>query len=145
MSLFSGGKSSYRPCSWSVAFQLSSFLVGRERRRRQAVTVSPAVSYSGFGYGCALGQTGRVAAERLNLFVLTCMLTFPESFSLLHCLMASHLYPVKEGRIFQPTGDDVLNDCYRVKSVGFDSWLARKMLSSTFQPRASFPWLLCTL
>lgn len=98
---------------------------------------------------CALGQTGRVAAERLNLFILTGIVTFPESLhSSLYpflCLMASHLYPVKEGRIFQPAREDVLNDRYHVKSVRLDSWLARQMLFSVFQPWAPFPWLLRTL
>lgn len=60
--------------------------------------------------------------------------------TLLLRLMASHLYPVKERRIFQPTGD-VLNDRYRVQSLCFDSRLAREMLFSVFKPWVFFPWL----
>lgn len=83
---------------------------------------------------CAPGQPGGEAAGRLHLFLLTGVPTSGSSHSSLHPA------PLKEGRIFQPTGDDdVLSDHYPVKSVPFDSWLARQMCLAVFQPEASFP------
>lgn len=84
---------------------------------------------------CAPGQTGSTAARRLRLFLLPCVPTSPGSSH-----SSLHPAPLKEGRIFQPTGDDdVLSDHYPVKSVPFDSWLARQMRLAVFQPQASFP------